>query len=504
MPEPALPDWVGPVVEEIQKARPGPCTIATGVSPSGPIHIGNLREVFIADSVARGLRGRGELARLVYIADSYDPLRKVYPFLPASYEAHVGKPLSEVPDPEGCCASYAEHFLRGLDVLADLEIKEGFDERGNRSDRTVVPIRSDRLYKEGRYSEVIRTALDRRDDLVRIVAEVSGREVPREWSPFMPICEKCGRLDRTTVAGHDATHADYACKCGHRGRAPYTGGGKLGWRIDWPARWKLLGVSVEPFGKDIGAAGGSHDTGVRIAREIFGYEPPFPIYFEHILLKGEAGGKLSKSAGRTLTARELLEIMPPHTLRALMTQTTPRKAIRFDPGIELLRDLDDPSFLKLMDRDLTRIPFSHMVTVAQMTPGDIAGMKKALQRSLGDFDEKTIAEQARYAQNWLERWAPGEVKFRVQETLPPAARGLGAAEKKALNLLAQRLNRLPAAEALHNEVYKVAGEAAAHPKAVFKALYLAFLGQPSGPRAGWFLASLDPAFVRRRLEEASK
>ncbi len=499
-----LPDWAGPIADEVRRARQGPTTIATGVSPSGPIHIGNLREVFIADSVARTLRERGERARLIYIADSYDPLRKVYPFLPASYEAHVGKPLSEIPDPERCCGSYADHFLRGLDVLGELEIREGFDGQGHPSDRTVVPLRSDRLYKEGRYSGAIRTALDRRDEIARIIGEVSTREVPPDWSPFMPICGKCGRLDRTAVTGHDATHADYRCRCGHSGRAPYAGGGKLGWRVDWPARWKLLEVSVEPFGKDIGAAGGSYDTGVRIAREVFGYEPPFPVYFEHILLKGDAGGKLSKSAGRTLTARELLDIMPPATLRALMTRTSPRKAIRFDPGLELMRDLDDPSFLTLLGPDPDRVPFSHMVTLVQLAP-DPGTLRQALARSgFGKVDSRAAEEQARRARNWLERWAPAEVKFRVQESLPPAARNLGPGERKALALLAQRIGALSTAEALHNEVYAVADRAGAQPKTVFHALYLAFLGQPSGPRAGWFLASLDPDFARRRLEEASR
>lgn len=504
MAEPVLPEWARSIAEEIRRARPGPYTIATGVSPSGPIHLGNLREVFIADSVARALRERGEKARLIYIADSFDPLRKVYPFLPAAYEAHVGKPLSEIPDPEGCCPSYAEHFLKGLDVLSDLEIEEGFDAMWRPSSRTVLPLRSDRLYKEGRYSEAIRTALDRRDDLARIIAEVSTREVPEEWSPFMPICQRCGRLDRTSVTGHDATHADYTCRCGHSGRAPYAGGGKLGWRIDWPARWKLLGVSVEPFGKDIGAAGGSHDTGVRIAREVFGFEPPHPIYFEHILLKGEAGGKLSKSAGRTLTARELLDIMPPRTLRALMTRTHPRKAIRFDPGLELMRDLDDPSFLALLGPDPARVPFGHMVTLVQIAP-DAGGLRAALARSgFGGVEPRAVEAQARRARNWLERWAPAEVKFSLRNELPAEARALAPEVKRALGLLAENFDPGRGAEALHNAIYDAAGKAGVAAQDLFRALYLAFLGQPSGPRAGWFLASLDPAFVRGRLEEASR
>jgi lysyl-tRNA synthetase class 1 len=38
----------------------------------------------------------------------------------------------------------------------------------------------------------------------------------------------------------------------------------------------------------------------------------------------------------------------------------------------------------------------------------------------------------------------------------------------------------------------------------FRAIYLAFLGRVSGPRAGWLLASLDSEFVLRRLAEASE
>ena len=41
------------------------------------------------------------------------------------------------------------------------------------------------------------------------------------------------------------------------------------------------------------------------------------------------------------------------------------------------------------------------------------------------------------------------------------------------------------------------------PGRAFAALYLAFLGRTSGPRAGWLLASLEPAFVGARLREAA-
>ena len=37
----------------------------------------------------------------------------------------------------------------------------------------------------------------------------------------------------------------------------------------------------------------------------------------------------------------------------------------------------------------------------------------------------------------------------------------------------------------------------------FEAIYRAFLGRPNGPRAGWLLASLDPAFVVGRARDAA-
>ncbi|HIQ38725.1 MAG TPA: lysine--tRNA ligase, partial [Methanothermococcus okinawensis] len=79
--------------------------VACGITPSGHIHIGNAREVITADAIYRGLLNQGVEGELIFIGDTYDPLRKVYPFLPESYERYVGMPLSEIPCPEGCCES---------------------------------------------------------------------------------------------------------------------------------------------------------------------------------------------------------------------------------------------------------------------------------------------------------------------------------------------------------------------------------------------------------------
>src|SRR5450756_1195120 len=78
----------------IARATEGLQVIATGITPSGNIHVGNMREVVTADAIFRAIKDVGKAARLIYVADSYDPLRTVYPFLPTSYKEYVGMPLS--------------------------------------------------------------------------------------------------------------------------------------------------------------------------------------------------------------------------------------------------------------------------------------------------------------------------------------------------------------------------------------------------------------------------
>src|SRR5262245_9775765 len=97
-----LPHWADEVADGILRERPGPHRISTGISPSGPIHVGNLRETMTGDALARVLRERSVEVRLEFVADDFDPLRRVYPFLDAAvYGPLVGRPLSEIPCPCG-------------------------------------------------------------------------------------------------------------------------------------------------------------------------------------------------------------------------------------------------------------------------------------------------------------------------------------------------------------------------------------------------------------------
>lgn len=492
--------WADVAASEL--ADKGPHTLATGITPSGPVHIGNMREVMTAEAVYRALLDRGVEARLIYIADTYDRLRRLYPFLPKSFEEHIGKPLSEIPCPDGCCKSYADHFLLPfLGSLEELGIKPEI-------------YRADALYKEGKYNDAIKTALLKRDEIARILKEVSGRDVKPDWSPFDAICNVCGRTNTTRVTGYDIEKetVDYVCQCGSSGTVPMKGGGKLVWRVDWPARWPIFKVTMEPFGKDHATAGGSYDTGKRISEEIYGYKAPYPVVYEWIHLKGV--GAMHSSTGIVVTIREMLDIVPPEVLRYLIIRNKPEKHIEFDPGLPLLNLVDEYDQRKGDERAMElssigknapfNIPFRHMVTAVQIARGDRDILIKALERSGYDTSRRDeIFGRASNVEKWLNKYAPAYVKFQLCEAMPPAVNNLTPDERKGLGLLSERIDGMTAAE-IHDEVYAIAKELGMDSKKFFQAIYLAFLGDRQGPKAGWFLASLDREFVKARLSEAAK
>jgi len=374
--------------------------------------------------------------------------------------------------------------------------------------------RADVLYKEGKYNDAIKTAFSRKDDIARILKEVSGRDVPEGWSPFDAICKVCGRTNTTHVTGFDldAETVDYVCSCGSQGTVSMAGGGKLVWRVDWPARWPIFRVTVEPFGKDHATAGGSYDTGKRISEEIYGYPAPFPMVYEWIHLKGV--GAMHSSTGIVVTIQEMLDVVPPEVLRYLIIRNKPEKHIEFDPGLPLLSLVDEYDQRKGDERAIElsnvsksgpfEIPFRHMVTAVQIARGDEEQLFVALKRSGYDVISRReeILGRARNVQVWLEKYAPKYVKFQLQETLPAAVNNLTPAERQALGLLAGRIEDKTAAE-IHDLVYVVAKEMNLDSKKFFQAIYLTFLGDRQGPKVGWFLASLDRDFVRSRLAAAA-
>ncbi|RLF73161.1 MAG: lysine--tRNA ligase [Thermoplasmata archaeon] len=514
--------WADVIAEDMAK-RGEKHIIATGITPSGPIHIGNMREILTGDLVARAARERGLDATLIYIGDTFDPLRRVYPFLPPEYSQYVGMPLSEIPCPCSSHSSYAEHFLepflKSLQTLGiDAEV-----------------LLSHEMYRKKMYSEAARRVIENRERIREILTEVSGRELPPDWFPYIPRCSACGRLNTTTATGYSHPFVSYRCKCGYEGKADIrTDGGKLPWRVDWPSRWWFLNVTVEPFGKDHAAAGGSYDTASRIVREVFGREPPYPVVYEWIQLKGK--GAMSSSKGIAISAVEMLKMTPPEVLRYLVARTKPFRHIDFDPGMGILNLVDDYERaeriyfglesgeeledikrayeLSLVDpsrrpeRPLA-VPYRHLVTLVQIKPSfeEILKTVKRTELSGGNLteeDTERIRQRAEAARYWLDRYAPESLKITLYEEPPErAVKELDEEAVEALEVMREALLRIPwDAEEIHNTVYEASRAHGIDPRKTFQAFYLIFLGSRRGPRLGYFLSTMRRAEVLRRIERA--
>jgi lysyl-tRNA synthetase class 1 len=309
---------------------------------------------------------------------------------------------------------------------------------------------------------------------------------------------------------------DYECGCGSRGTVPMAGGGKLVWRIDWPARWKMLGVTVEPFGKDHATRGGSYDTGARIVREVFEGEPPFPIPYEWIRLKGR--GDMSSSKGNVLSIERVLEVAPPEALRYLVIRERPQRTINFDPGLPLLQlvdEVDDGSATGRDERalELSRagafravgVPFKHLVVVAQAARFDEERTLGILRRTgYAGASRGAVAGRMEHARRWLDSFAPEDLRFEIQPDLPGVASELTADQRSFLGKLAARLREDMDGQAIHELIWELAGGFGdTRPADLFRAIYLVLLGKPRGPRAGSFLTVLGVEFAVRRFKEAS-
>ncbi len=515
--------WSEVLAEELLKQKGKKHVLATGITPSGPIHIGNMREILTTDAVYRSLVDIGGDAELIYVADDYDPLRKVYPYLPKSYEKYVGMPISDIPCPCGEHKSYADHYLFAfLNSLDEIGVKPKV-------------YRAAEMYKKGEYNEAIETALENSDKIRSIIEKISKRELPKHWLPFNIRCEKCSRIGRGKPVLYEYPYIEYKCECGYEGQVDIrkTDIGKLPWRVDWPARWKMLNVTFEPFGKDLGTVGGARQTGEKIVEEVYDYPAPNYTVYEFILLKGK--GAMHSSKGTALSAEEMLHMTPPEVLRFLLMNNQPNKHITFDSGFGLLNLVDEYDKWEQVYfgeqekergmKDLKKtyelsqpyeipkklpvqLPYRHLVTLVQISDNwnelkEILLRTNQIPKNLNKSDEKRLKMRLSHAEYWLKNFAPDNVKFKIQKKLPSLK--LDGAEKKFLHSLKKEFEKINwDAENIHNAIYQASEETDLKKGMAFKTIYQIILNRFKGPRAGYFLSNLDKKFVLDRIEEAMK
>jgi len=537
--------WADEVADRIEARDPDdPIVIKGGVSPSGIPHVGHLNEIIRAGFVAEVLRERGHDVRQVFTTDDRDPLRKVPRRLAdadwsivglgdvdaAALGRNLGRPYADIPDPFGDCHdSYGAHFT---DLLAESADLAGID---------VTVISNDELYGSGAFDDAVRTVLERRD-LARETLAPYQEKVDEAYVPFNPICEACGKITET-VSGVDldAGTVAYRCTdleagddavdgCGHEGTATFREG-KLPWRFEWPAQWRVLGVDFEPFGKD--HAEGSWPSGVDISRKVFDREPPVPMVYEWFTLGGEA---LSSSSGNVVTVPDLLELIEPEVLRFFFA-LDPKRARDLDIGtIDQLVDrfdrferayyglVDDEELAAFSERAYpfvagasapegggddgrgvpesppVRLPYTFAAVLGMI---DDEGLREQLARDEGHFDDDTpewavdfALERVERARTWAER-TDNAYNYRLQTDMPDVA--VGPEVEPALADVADIVESGADGETIQGEFYEAARRHGLEPAELFEAGYRLFFDRSQGPRLGEFLAELEREFVVDRL-----
>ncbi|MFK8847530.1 lysine--tRNA ligase [Streptomyces sp. Ac-502] len=507
-------DWVSrfadEVIAEAERRAPGkPIVCASGLSPSGPIHLGNLREVMTPHLVADEIRRRGFEVRHLISWDDYDRYRKVpagVAGVDESWAEHIGKPLTSVPAPAGSAyANWAEHFKAAMtEALAELGVE--YD-----------GISQTEQYTSGVYREQILHAMKHRADIDAILAQYRTKKAPAKKSqkpvdeaeleaaegsgaaaeddgssgsagyfPYKPYCGQCDK-DLTTVTSYveettELTYACTACGFGETVRLSEFNRGKLVWKVDWPMRWAYEGVIFEPSGVDHSSPGSSFVVGGQIVREIFdGAQPIGPMY-AFVGISGMA--KMSSSKGGVPTPGDALKIMEAPLLRWLYARRKPNQSfkIAFDQEIQRLYDEWDKLEAKVADgsalpadaaahsravrtaagelpRTPRPLPYRTLASVADIT----GGHDEQTLRILGELDPAdpvTSLDETRprldKAEYWINTQVPAEQRTIVREA--PDTELLGSLDDQAresLRLLLDGLDEHWSLDGLTTLVYGV-------------------------------------------------
>jgi lysyl-tRNA synthetase class 1 len=494
----------------------------SGLGASGFPHIGSFADCARSYAVALALQEQGFKSEYIAFADDLDGLRKVPAGLPESLSKYLGYPVTSIPDLYGCHGSFGEH-MTGL-------LLESLDQSGVK----YTFMSAKQAYERGLFNEEIKTILMNAQKVGEIVKEEVGQEKFVDVLPYFPICANCGRIYTTKAHTFlsDENKVLYSCEglevrgkwlegCGHKGEADIRKGkGKLGWKVEFAARWKALDIRFEPFGKDISDSVRVND---RICREIFDWAPPFHARYEMYLDK--SGKKISKSAGNVFTPQVWFRFGSPQSLllltlkrfvgaRSLSVTDIPQYMNELDDledvyfGKKLVSDKKDQAklvglykYCMLFDvpsKMGDHVPYNLLTFLAKMAPegSEVDFVMEKLQGY--GYGKEGLTDDLRrrigYALNWSKDFT--EITERAVE--------LTEQEKSAVEELIPALQSDSTEEEIQAAVFSIARNNNVKPGKFFKALYMILLGAPQGPRLGPYVLAMGRENVIDALKRATK
>lgn len=435
--------WADLIAERIikEKGDKPSYTLASGITPSGTIHIGKFREVITTELVSRALARMGKKVRYIYSWDDYDTFRKVPIDMPEQekLKSMLYQPIVDIPDVYGTESSYARYnevtLERNVDVLGI---------------HGVEFIYQSQMYRSGVYNDLIIKVLDNREKIRSILQEYKTNEIDADWWPIETYCSQCNR-DRMMFSNYDANAKTIECECklcGHKETLNLRESKrlKLPWRIDWPMRWAFEKVDFEPGGLDHSSAGGSYDTSKRIVVDVF--ESMIPAYakYVNIMPKGETK-KMSSSVGNGFSIEGVLNIYTPEMVRWLFASYKPDAQFNLAFDIDVIKMYENFDMMERWvygvegDNEEKRavwrrvyemsqvnadgkIPdvmpfqpgFRHLTTNLQINELDIEKTRAYYADQIkNDVDEVRYRERAKRAKFWLENYAPDDFKFTLNK-----------------------------------------------------------------------------------------
>ncbi len=476
-------------------------TVASGITPSGIIHVGHFREVITTELVRRALEKKGKKTNFIYSWDSYDAFRKVPQNVPEEWSKYLRLPDADVPDPfDNKHENFAEHFMQQAEESLSV-----FD----------FPINFQRQHKiqtSGVYANGIKEHLKNRDKIKPLLDKYRKEPLAKDWLPLTVYCEGCGK-DTTTISNYDEEYTlDYVCNsCNHSNTINFKDKPivKLPWRLDWPMRWAHYDVSFEPGGKDHSTPGGSYDTGCEIIKLISKRDAPVYTFYNFVSMKG-MGGKISSSTGIGATIADVLKIYTPELVMFLFAGTRPNAEFDISFDLDVIKIYEDFDKLERLyfgvdveknekklatqkrmyelsmvgdcsvQKDIPYQPsFRHLVNVAQACDFDFKKVVEFYGKNIkNDYDLNRLKSRFECVKFWLENYAPEDMVFNFQKNIG----AINDVHKKLLIELREGIGDITESKELGDLFKNISTNNNLEMKDFFVIVYKVIIGKEKGPR----------------------
>ncbi|MFA7371522.1 MAG: lysine--tRNA ligase [Sphaerochaetaceae bacterium] len=506
--EPKSFHWADIYADKIVREK-GPkelYTCASGITPSGTVHIGNFREIISVELIVRALRDKGYKVRFIYSWDDYDVFRKVPKNMPKPelLATYLRKPITLVPDTTDRYSNYAEANEAAVENLLP-----------------IVGIEPEYLYqaqkyRSSEYATMMKVALENRDAIKAILDKYRTTPLGADWYPISVFSSFTDK-DTTTVLGWDGewviTYRDDESGKEESVDLRNTSIAKLPWRIDWPMRWAYEGVDFEPAGKDHHSEGGSFDTSKHIVK-LFGSEAPVSFQYDFISIKGR-GGKISSSSGEVISLPDVLEVYTPEVTRYLFASTRPNTEFSISFDLDVLKIYEDYDTCERIYFNLQaanekrkakekriyelsqvgeipreasyQIPFRHLCNLLQISGGDIDAVVEGFDDLLPS-QEKRLRERCVCAWNWISNYSPEDFRWILRGSNDPLAQIPDEMQAgiQELYTTVEALEKIDEKQ-LSEKIYEIAHRYEIEPPEFFKAIYTIIIGKERGPKLAGFI-----------------